>query len=193
MRPPSPPLPETSDMPTQNDPKPAVEPTEDLLSADGPSVPETLSPTAGTVDTSDDTPANDPVKRADAMFAVLERLHSATSYGPSTLRFMSDLPKRADACLLPDGTRTNARVVTFPLGWRAAKDEGRAIDPSECVWQRALPNSQLARRGRVLIDPDVGNVGLRFVDDADLGTDWGRDDEARDRARVLDRSPALPR
>ena len=119
------------------------------------------------------------MKQADAMFAALERLHSATSYGPSTLRFMSDLPKRADACLLPDGTRTDARVVGLPPGWRAAKDEGRTIDPSKCAWQRALPNGQLARRGRVLINADADEVGIRFVDDPDVGTDWGRDEEQR--------------
>lgn len=130
----------------------------------------------GSLSAGADTSPDDRTRRAGTLSAVLDRLHSATNYGPSTLRLMSDMPKRADACLLPDGTRTDARVVCLPPNWRSAKDEGRTIDPSKCVWQRALPHSQLARRGGVMIDPNP-DVGLRFVDDPHAGSDWGADEE----------------
>lgn len=116
--------------------------------------------------------------------AARDRLHSEVRYGDSTLRFFVGMPSRADACLLPDGTRTDARVVALPPDARAWRDEGRPVDPAACVWQRPIEGTRLARRGRVVIDP---GAGLRFVDEPEAGDDWNRDGE---RAPSLERDLA---
>ena len=109
------------------------------------------------------------------VFAALDRGRTEERFGDSVLTRMRGRPQLADGCLLPDGTRTHARCVAVPQGSKAAIGEGRIVDPADCVWQRELGHgSQLARRGRVVIDADAG---LRFVDEPDAGDDWGRSDE----------------
>ena len=87
-------------------------------------------------------------------------------HGTATLARMNVGVMRAEGCTLPDGTRTNARSIR-PLPNLAEVSPEERADPANYVWRRVLPGGgNLARRGRVYLDP---GVGLRFVDQPDAG------------------------
>ena len=99
--------------------------------------------------------------------ALLDELRSQERYGDSTVAYFGRGPQRADGCVLDDGARANVRCVASPP---PAPDDDDKIDPTQCVWQRPLSGSQLARRGRLVVDQ---SGCLRFVDDPHAGDHWG--------------------
>ena len=128
----------------------------------------------------------------DALMTRLDAARMEERYGDGRLFGMSGRPQRAEGCLLPDGTATDATVVALPgsahrgglgLAFGDADDEdGQGadapkatwrIDPEACVWSRRLsPDGAVARRGWLVVEP---GVALRFVDAPEAGE--GQDEE----------------
>lgn len=138
-------------------------------------------------------------------------------HGSGRILGLQGRPQRAEGCLLPDGTVTDATVVALPDDTRAsgpgggigfalaeggqdgdADTEGaaRRIDPEACIWSRRLvSDGAVTRRGRLVVEP---GVALRFVDalDAGEGQGEGADGQASllpSLDRDLNRSPAAIR
>ena len=130
-----------------------------------------------------------------AAFDALMRRHDAARteerHGAGRLFGMSGRPQRAEGCLLPNGTVTDAAVVALPedegrgglvrvlgdlddrSGDADTLDAVRRIDPEACVWRRPLsPDSAVTQRGRLVIEP---GVALRFVDAPEAGEEHGGD------------------
>jgi len=76
------------------------------------------------------------------------------------LTLLDDVPQQATGCLLPDGTKTDARCLLPDVAVRTEAHR---------VWTRHLPGSALCRRGRLIVD---SGKALFFVDEpgADLAS-----------------------
>jgi len=79
-------------------------------------------------------------------------------HGQGELTLLDGVPQRATGCLLPDGSKTDARCL---LPYVSVPTEQHR------VWTRRLPGSTLCRRGRLIVDSDKA---LFFIDEpaADL-------------------------
>jgi hypothetical protein len=96
---------------------------------------------------------------------LLAELHAAQEgharrerHGQGELELRDDRPVRATACLLPNGSLTDAECLVPYI---------EVGDDTQRVWTRRLPGSALRRRGRLVVDP---GKALLFVDEpaADL-------------------------
>ena len=141
----------------------------------------------------------------DALMGRLDARRMDERHGTGRLLGMSGRPQRAEGCLLPDGTATDATVVALPGGAHRGglgfafgdvdDEDGQGadapnatwrIDPEACVRSRRLsPDGAVARRGRLVVEPAVA---LRFVDVPEAGE--GQDEREDGRAAL---PPSLER
>ena len=139
----------------------------------------------------------------DALMVRLDAGRMEERHGTGRLFGKSGRPRRAEGCLLPDGTATDATVVALPgsahrgglgLAFGDVDDEdGQGgnvgasnttwrIDPEACVWSRRLsPDGAMARRGRLTVEP---GMALRFVDAPGAGEEQDKNEN--------DHSPRAP-
>lgn len=133
----------------------------------------------------------------DALMRRRDAARTEDRHGAGRVIRMWGRPQRAEGCLLPDGTVTDATVVALPRdahpgglaralgdpvdpddrdgqgGDADATGSTRRIDPEACVWSRRLASGgAVARRGRMRVEP---GVALRFVDAPDAGEGWDGD------------------